>query len=413
MGKKVKIVVASDLHYLAPDLQDHGKAFTEMMVVSDGRLTDHSEGLLDEFVEEMKRIRPDVLILTGDLTFNAEKISHEQVSRKLFSLAEAGIPVLAIPGNHDLDNPLAGSYLGEEARPVESITKEQFAGWYHQALCNHQNLFGHQAPGKGMISRYPSSLGFVYAVSEKLWILAIDVNGNTYPGEVSRGILVWAEGQLKRAKEQGITVIGISHQNLMAHNLMLAGAYQMIHADKLMELYRRYQVKLHLSGHMHIQHIRTEEKPEEADTEITEIVTSSLALGNCQYGLLTVGEDGAASYHTETVKKYSSYGEQFFLEFYQQKILWELRETRMQEEITAKRLARGLAVLNLAYYKGRLDLVRDREEIRAEWKKEAPESFWNDYLDSFMEEIAKDHTSWSGTILHFHNRSSESQGHLP
>lgn len=389
MGDQVRIVIASDMHYLASELQDRGKAFTEMMSVSDGRLTDLSKPLLDTFIRKMLLIRPDAVVLTGDLTFNAEKISHEQIRNKLLTLKENGIPVLSIPGNHDLDNPMAGSYLGDEAEAVESITKEQFRRWYQQ------ELFFALKNEKGVISSYPSSLGFVYAVSEKLWIMAIDVNGNTYPGEVSRGILVWAEGQLKRAKERGITVIGISHQNLLGHNSMLSGAYQMIGAEKLMNLYQQYQVKLHLSGHMHVQHIGSEHG-------ITEIVSSSLMIGACQYGILTIEEHGNAAYHTEDLEEYASYGTNYFLEFYRQKTLWELKELLIagekMEEGTADRLARGLAALNLAYYNGRLDLVSERDMIWSEWKKEAPESFWNAYLDSFMKEECRNHTTWSGQL---------------
>ena len=41
------------------------------------------------------------LILSGDLSFNGEKTSHEELAGKLFKLQEQGIPVLVLPGNHD------------------------------------------------------------------------------------------------------------------------------------------------------------------------------------------------------------------------------------------------------------------------------------------------------------------------
>jgi hypothetical protein len=62
------------------------------------------------------------------------------------------------------------------------------------------------------------------------------------------------------------------------------------------------------------------------------------------------------------------------------------------DEQTAMRLAEDLARLNLAYCEGRVDQIGDRETIRKAWKKEAPGSFWNSYIDSILAEEPFDHT---------------------
>jgi hypothetical protein len=239
--------------------------------------------------------------------------------------------------------------------------------------------------GMKMISRYPSSFGYIFAISDSLWVLAVDVNGNMYPGEVSRGILAWAEGQLCRAKEQNITVIGISHQNLFSHNALFGPQYRMIGAEHLKELYQRYGVKLHLSGHTHVQHTLTEDG-------VTEIVTSALSLGSCSYGVLEVDQkERTAEYHTEMLETFSKEARETFLQNSKEKTMMELSEQSMAQK-TAERLSEDLARLNLVYFEGRVDLLKDRDEIRAEWKKEAPQSFWNQYIAGILDEEILDQT---------------------
>jgi hypothetical protein len=387
MGKDlIRIAVSTDLHYLAPELQDGGKAFQEMMKMADGRITDRSAALLAAFTDRMKELHPDALILTGDLTFNGEKTSHRQIAGQLHRLRQEGIPVLVIPGNHDLENPLAGSYLGDEGEPAEAITKDDYQKLYQDLMLPDTDI-SRQNPESGVkvISRYPSSFGYVCALSDHLWVLAVDVNGNTYPGEVSRGILSWAEGQLRKAKEQNITVIGISHQNLFSHNALFGPQYQMIGAEHLKELYQRYGVKLHLSGHTHVQHTLTE-------NGVTEIVTSSLSLGSCSYGVLEMHPaERTAEYHTEMLEAFSKEARETFLQNCKEKTLMEMSGQGIDEK-TADRLAEDLARLNLAYFEGRVDLCKDRERIRAEWEKEAPKSFWNPYIAGILDGVIRDQT---------------------
>ena len=45
--------------------------------------------------------KADGLILSGDLTFNGEKKSHEELAEKFKKVEKSGAPVMVIPGNHD------------------------------------------------------------------------------------------------------------------------------------------------------------------------------------------------------------------------------------------------------------------------------------------------------------------------
>jgi len=64
----------------------------------------HTGAREDPRVEEAlarlaERVRPDLVVASGDLTNRGRRSEHERAHRHLLSL---GVPVLAVPGNHDL-----------------------------------------------------------------------------------------------------------------------------------------------------------------------------------------------------------------------------------------------------------------------------------------------------------------------
>ena len=47
--------------------------------------------VMDAFLDDMKKEDPDLLILSGDLTLDGEKASHEELAELLEGLSEAGM----------------------------------------------------------------------------------------------------------------------------------------------------------------------------------------------------------------------------------------------------------------------------------------------------------------------------------
>ena len=95
-----RVVVATDLHYLAPSLTDHGEIFRRVMEAGDGKVTEFCDEIADAFLEEVRVGKPDALILTGDVSFNGEKASHLALAEKLALLEEAGVSVLVLEWTH-------------------------------------------------------------------------------------------------------------------------------------------------------------------------------------------------------------------------------------------------------------------------------------------------------------------------
>ena len=100
-----KIVVATDMHYFAEKLAGNRcDSFVGMARGGDGRVLEYGWEVMDAFLDDTKKEDPDLLILSGDLTLDGEKASHEELAELLEGLSEAGIEVAVIPGNHDINH---------------------------------------------------------------------------------------------------------------------------------------------------------------------------------------------------------------------------------------------------------------------------------------------------------------------
>ena len=99
---KTKIVVLSDPHVMAPELLvSKGYAWIKYLN-GQRKMEDYSQALFDEMVARIKdEIKPDLVLITGDLTKDGERLSHAYVKGKLDELRASGIRTLVIPGNHD------------------------------------------------------------------------------------------------------------------------------------------------------------------------------------------------------------------------------------------------------------------------------------------------------------------------
>ena len=57
----VKLMVATDLHYLSPSLTDNGERFQAVMAAGDSKVTEYSEEIVDTLMKKAKEEKPDAL----------------------------------------------------------------------------------------------------------------------------------------------------------------------------------------------------------------------------------------------------------------------------------------------------------------------------------------------------------------
>lgn len=350
--EKLQIFVATDLHYLSRSLTDYGSLFWTMVRHSDGKVTEYEEELLDAFVEQVKKERPDVLVLTGDLTFDGAKLSHQGLWKKLERLCKIGIKIYVFPGNHDIcKKSEAYRFVGEKMIPEEGLTREEFSSFYEK--------FGY---GEA-ISKDRNSLSYIAQPTKGVWLIFLDVNGSSQYNELTRESLIWLERQLRKARRKGIDCFSFSHQNILIHNEMASSGFLIENYQEIQKILEKYGVKVHFSGHMHVQNIKKEEN-------IAEIITSSLAISPNQYGKITI-ENQKLSYEVKQVNvsewavkeksqnpnllNFSAYAKQFFFDTN----LNALLEGVDREE--EKTMIQFFVDVNYAYYCGKMDwsVLRD------------------------------------------------------
>ena len=73
-----KFWVISDTHLIADSLHDNGQAFSQMQKTSQGKDLYYQEVVLSAFVKKALDKKPDAIIVTGDVTFNGERVSAQR-----------------------------------------------------------------------------------------------------------------------------------------------------------------------------------------------------------------------------------------------------------------------------------------------------------------------------------------------
>lgn len=361
----VTIAIATDLHYIAPELTDGGAYFTRIVENGDGKAMAYCEEITDAFTAQIIEQKPAALLLSGDLTFNGARASHEALVKKLKTIEDAGVPVLVIPGNHDLNSAMAASFRGDTYTLVESVDPAEFAEIYAP--------FGYDEA----LSRDAASLSYTCELSPGLWALMLDVNTPEAPGILTDATYQWARRQLEAARASGMRVLAVSHQNLLAHNSLFSYGYVIGDSERLLKLYEQYGVLCGLSGHMHIQHTA------ESGAGLTEVVTSSLVTAPFQYGLLALS-GAAAEYAAERLTfPHAAEAAQFF---------WDVSYRSAAEELSAsdEALRCWFADVNAAYFAGRTDQIEwDDARYREIQRKGA---FLGVYLQTIRDDGFRDHT---------------------
>jgi predicted MPP superfamily phosphohydrolase len=126
----VTIYLVTDTHFISPSLTDNGEYYSRMIRNGDGKFMPYCSEINDAMIEKVIKDRPAAFIVAGDLTFNGAQKSHEEFARKLRKVEDAGIPVLAIPGNHDLTLKRAAKFEGDSYELVRSIDASEYLDLY-------------------------------------------------------------------------------------------------------------------------------------------------------------------------------------------------------------------------------------------------------------------------------------------
>ena len=225
-------IIASDLHYQSPLMTDFGEAFQNFVRNDDGKVVEYVDSITDAFLAETAEKQPDALILSGDLTQNGEKVNHEELAKKLRLLESQGVPVVVIPGNHDINHPSAASFEGTEKKKADNINAEEFYSIYRE--------FGYDEA----MDRDENSLSYIYQADERYWLMMLDScqydPENKIGGRIRKETLLWMEKWLERAREEQVMVIPIAHHNLLKESTLYPEDCTLENAVQVIDLLEQF-----------------------------------------------------------------------------------------------------------------------------------------------------------------------------
>ncbi len=388
-----KIIAATDIHYLSRTLTDGGSVFSHMVEHGDGKVVTYVEEIVDAFLADVIRQQPDVLILSGDLTLNGELRSHKELAEKLYVVKEAGIPVLVIPGNHDINNRQASEYRGEDRLPAEYTSPEAFREIYKD--------FGYD----DALSEDVSTLSYVYELDDDYRFLMLDTCQYRPYAKVGGAILSdtydWIEMQLEASWDDEADMIPVGHHNLLDESEIYVDDCTIEHGEQLVDILNDWSVSLFLSGHLHVQHA----KQSEDGYGIWEMVTSSLTTPSCQYGVLVLPDDGGFVYQTRTVDverwakehdrqeedllAFEAFKEPFLRRVFYNQSYDALLKLETLTERQRKEMSDFYSDLNYHYYQGTVYKIKaeaQKDPAFKLWQNEGSVILLGDYVQYIIED---------------------------
>ena len=363
----LSLMLATDLHYLSPRRAD--KIADGSPADSGSMLTAYTDPIADCMVATTIAARPHAFVMPGDLTFNGELESLEDLALKLRAIADAGIPVLVIPGNHDIKG---------------AITRDVFA-----QLCDE---FGRAQA----LACDADSLSYVYelapAGAAPVRLLFVDVNAVEEMDVAPASTIAWVEAQLADARAAGVRVVSFTHQLLTD-----GGGYHGVsidNGDLIRQAFRRYGMVANFCGHIHSQSLSVEQdgatttenaysggataNDDASDYAFYNMATSCLSIYPLRYASIEIGTD-AIDYRTATLDvntwaaeqglddpvllDFASYARQYNYDaqFATMRMVLSGVEALTPEE--ADDIADYFARVNVAYVDGTVGQVELREDL--------------------------------------------------
>lgn len=397
-------IIASDLHYQSPLMTDFGEAFQNFVRNDDGKVVEYVDSITDAFLAETAEKQPDALILSGDLTQNGEKVNHEELAKKLRLLESQGVPVVVIPGNHDINHPSAASFEGTEKKKADNINAEEFYSIYRE--------FGYDEA----MDRDEKSLSYIYQADERYWLMMLDScqydPENKIGGRIRKETLLWMEKWLERAREEQVMVIPVAHHNLLKESTLYPEDCTLENAVQVIDLLEQYGLPVYISGHLHLQRVKKHGNggPSQAEESygIYEIVSDSMVIPPCQYGELRWQEDGSVQYETcpvdvagwaasqgitdENLLNFPQYSGDFLIETVQNQVYGALSAIPDDRKF---HMAKLYGQINSAYCAGTAVNRRDVKENQMYfyWNRYLGTSEWYENLQAMIKDTGKDHNS--------------------
>lgn len=261
----LRIAVMSDLHYLSPDMIADTEDF-EHALNSDRKLLKESSSVLHEMLERVRADKPDILLVSGDLTKDGEQECHAALAKQLQQLQQdvPGLKIYVINGNHDIRNYNAKNFNTADGKavPATRTEPEDFKRIY-DFVYSDPTVIATFTPAEG---NKAGGLSYVARPVEGLTVIAMDTcrysSDNTSNGDdehetsgaISADLEKWVIEQTAAAKARGDLVIGLEHHGLVPHfdvQPTILPMYLVNGYERIAQEYADAGMSVVFTGHMH------------------------------------------------------------------------------------------------------------------------------------------------------------------
>ena len=261
----LRIAVMSDLHYLSPDMIAGTEDF-EHALNSDRKLLKESSAILYEKFEQVRADKPDILLVSGDLTKDGEQECHAALAKQLQQLQQdvPGLKIYVINGNHDIRNYNAKNFNTADGKavPATRTEPEDFKQIY-DFVYSDPTVIATFTPAEG---NKAGGLSYVARPVEGLTVIAMDTcrysSDNTSNGDdehetsgaISADLEKWVIEQTAAAKARGDLVIGLEHHGLVPHfdvQPTILPMYLVNGYERIAQEYADAGMSVVFTGHMH------------------------------------------------------------------------------------------------------------------------------------------------------------------
>ncbi len=261
----LRIAVMSDLHYLSPDMiadtEDFEHAFN-----SDRKLLKESSSVLREMLERVRADKPDILLVSGDLTKDGEQECHAALAKQLQQLQQdiPGLKIYVINGNHDIRNYNAKNFNTPDGKavPATRTHPEDFKRIYDFVYSDPTVIATYTPPA----GKEAGGLSYVARPADGFTLVVIDTgrysSDNTSNGDdehetsgaISADLEKWVIEQTAAAKARGDLVIGLEHHGLVPHfdvEPTILPMYLVNGYERIAQEYADAGMSAVFTGHMH------------------------------------------------------------------------------------------------------------------------------------------------------------------
>lgn len=356
-----------------------------------GKDLEHVPDMMEALVWEAAKEQPDLLIVSGDLTFNGEYQSLVELAAFFERIEKNGTQVSVIPGNHDIHSGWARKFEGEEMAVVEQATPEDF-----------QQIFADYGYDLA-ISKDPESLSYVMEPKAGFPFLMIDTNiysetkstkAPKTEGRIKEETYAWLDEYFALQEEHLQTIQLVGHHPLLNHTGRLGGGFILENAEDATDYFAGKGVQTSFAGHIHAQDIS---EATDREAPFYEVVTGALSIFPNAIGEITLTNEELA-YQRKTLDiegwaevtgveapellAYTQTSHDLFKRDGENLALQMMFEEQWHEEIYEEAVMDYVGKMNVRFFSGE-DYVEDERSL-GEWTSHAGYQIIQQNSDNFL-----------------------------